>query len=185
MFSRAIYAVAFLSAGVAFAAPFEEHPGRQTSYVAPLYIPSAPAHDLINNSYIVMFKNDVPPSVFASHLNFLQHVGQAYPLQDTEKGINVAHVYDSSVARGYAGTFSQDVLEMIRERPEVEYVEQDQLAHAADIQQNSPWVRGQPLKHLKNRLAHLAPYPSCCAFSLPGSRTRQPSQPTQEYRRSL
>lgn len=104
-----------------------------------------------------MFKNDVPPSVFASHLNFLQHVGQAYPLQDTEKGNKVAHVYDSSVARGYAGTFSRDVLEMIRERPEVEYVEQDQLAHAADIQQNSPWVRGQPLKHLKNRLAHLAP----------------------------
>lgn len=146
MISRALYAVAFILAGVAFAAPFDEHhSGRQSSYVAPLHVPSAPAHDLINNSYIVVFKDDVPPTVFASHLNFLQHAGQAHPLQDTENGINVAHVYDSSVAHGYAGTFSQDVLEMIRKRPEVDYVEQDQLAHAADVQANAPWVRVQIL----------------------------------------
>lgn len=111
--------------------------------IAPLHVPAAAPHDLINNSYIVMFKEDVKPSAFAAHMSFLNHVNAVHPLvtDDDNEGSAVGFVYNSFVAKGYAGKLSQDALEMIRHRPEVDYVEQEQYMYGDAIQQNSPWVR--------------------------------------------
>lgn len=90
-----------------------------------------------------MFKEDVQPSAFAAHMNFLKHVNAVHPLvsEDDNEGSAVGFVYDSFVAKGYSGRLSQDALEMIRYRPEVDYVEQDQYMYGDAIQRNSPWVR--------------------------------------------
>lgn len=53
---------------VALASPVEH-----VSTLAPLYIPPGPAHDLVDDSYIVMFHDDIHPSrcVFDAHIIFL------------------------------------------------------------------------------------------------------------------
>ena len=59
------YALTLIAlAGCAFAKPL--------STLAPLYLADAPPHDVLNNSYIVMFHDDVPSPVFSTHLDFLK-----------------------------------------------------------------------------------------------------------------
>lgn len=117
-------------------------PVQHGSSIAPLHIPIVEGHNLLNNSYIVMFKDDIPSSVFATHLSFIEIAKAANPLlaDGTENNSGLEHVYDSTVAKGYAGRFSSDVLEMIRRRPEVKFVEQDVKVYANDVQNGSPWV---------------------------------------------
>ena len=116
------------------------YPTTESGYFAPLHVSSVPAHDLLNDTYIVSFRKDIHPSAFASHLSFLKSAGQASPLHGSDDGMDIAHVYNSEITKGYAAKFSQDVLDMIRRRPEVAYVEQDQAAYLADMQQEPPWV---------------------------------------------
>ena len=108
--------------------------------IAPLYIPPAPAQDLLNNSYIVILKDDISPSAFSAHLNFVSLVREVSPLQDDVHELASEHVYNSVVAKGYAGKFSQDAVKMIRRRPEVQYIEQDSVVYGDDIQHGAPWV---------------------------------------------
>ncbi|KAH9072766.1 subtilisin-like serine protease [Lactarius deliciosus] len=93
-------------------------------------------HGLINNSYIVVLKKDTPQAVVGNHFNFLQSVHADDPLLDDGSGIR--HVYDSHV-KGYAGQFSEAVLQKIREQPEVDYVERDQIVRTQDVQRMAPW----------------------------------------------
>lgn len=146
--SLAVLAIATL----AFAIPPSGH-------IAPLHVPTAAPHDLINNSYIVMFKEDVKPSAFAAHMNFLEHVNAVHPLvtEDDNEGSAVGFVYNSFVAKGYSGRLSQDALEMIRYRPEVDYVEQDQYMYGDAIQRKSPWV-GRVIR-ITQRLTLIQKYP--------------------------
>ena len=124
---------------VSLATPF--HDDRIS--IAPLYIPPAPAQDLVNNSYIVILKDDISPSAFTAHLNFVSLLKEVSPLQGDadDSEFESEHVYDSAIAKGYAGRFSEDAVEMIRRRPEVQYVEQDQIISGDSIQENAPWVR--------------------------------------------
>ena len=124
--------------------------------LAPFYVPEAPAHDLLNSTYIVMFRDDIPADAFQAHLSFLQFANDVHPLQPS--GISeldedyvdspIEHIYDSDIARGYAGRFSESVLEMIRNRPEVEYVEQDRRIYGNGMQSDPPWV-SYPHQHTK------------------------------------
>ncbi|KAF8271026.1 peptidase S8/S53 domain-containing protein [Lactarius quietus] len=41
--------------------------------------------------------------------------------------------------KGYAGRFTDTVLQRIREQPEVDYVERDQIVRTQDIQRTAPW----------------------------------------------
>lgn len=109
-------------------------------FMAPLYIPPAPAHDLINNSYIVMFRDDVLSSVFTQHMNFLELAKEAKGVSASD--VQLEHMYDSEIAKGYAALLTPEILELIRSRPEVKYVEQVQVMYADDIQNKPPWVRG-------------------------------------------
>jgi cerevisin len=100
-------------------------------------------HGLINNSYIVVLKKDTPQAVVGNHYNFLQAAHSEDPLLDDESGIR--HVYDSHI-KGYAGRFTDTVLERIRQQPEVDYVERDQIVRTQDEivktqdkQTGAPW----------------------------------------------
>lgn len=82
----------------------------RTSYVVPLYIPSAPAHDLISNSYIRMLKaRSHPPTL--PRISIRGVVSQAYPTK-AENDINVAQHHRARIR-----WISQDGLRIIRHRP--------------------------------------------------------------------
>ncbi|KAI5121456.1 hypothetical protein M0805_009564 [Coniferiporia weirii] len=130
------------AAVVAIASPLSTSPDgsaaryQQPQYVAPLHHPGASAHRVINDSYIVMFKEGVQPGAFDAHFNFLQNARQLAPLNGDDG--ELTHVWDSHI-KGYAGAFSPDVVDRIRRQPEVDYVEHDQVVHALETQKSAPW----------------------------------------------
>jgi cerevisin len=94
-------------------------------------------HGTINNSYIVMLKPDVIPSIFQNHFNFLNTIHDADPLiGDVDSGIR--HVYDGHI-KGYSGMFTDGVVDQIRQMPEVDYVERDQIVKTMEVQKQAPW----------------------------------------------
>ncbi|KAI0048818.1 hypothetical protein FA95DRAFT_1557564 [Auriscalpium vulgare] len=93
-------------------------------------------HGLINNSYIVIFKQDTTAATLGGHVNFLQTAHAEDPLLDNDSGLR--HVYDGHV-KGYAGRFTDGVLERIRQMPEVAYIERDQVIKTQDVQRSAPW----------------------------------------------
>lgn len=117
-------------------------PVEQTHFpaLAPLYVAPEGSHNVINNSYIVMFRDDIRPSVLASHLRFTDHAKDVSPLLRNGSQDGVARVFNSVIAKGYSGWFSSLAIDMIRGRPEVKYVEQEQVVYTTDIQKNAPWV---------------------------------------------
>jgi cerevisin len=110
--------------------------------LAPLY----ESERAINSSYIVVLKDDVHPSLVQNHLNFLH--ANAYGAESTggllgEVTAGVRHVFARHF-NGYAGAFSDAVVEQLRAMPEVEYVERDQIVHTmTETQKSAPWVRCQ------------------------------------------
>ena len=58
----------------------------------------------------------------------------------------VRHYYSSGHFHGYAGSFGEEVIDKIRERPEVDYVEKDQMVHVAD------WKVLKPRTKMERRL---------------------------------
>ncbi len=109
----------------------------------------APEH-AINNSYIVMFRDDVSPQLRDNHLNFLLSVNQADPLVGDESGLT--HVYDGPV-KGYAGRFTEGVVDQIRAMPEVDFVERDQIVRTQNIttQRDATWVSPSQLVGIRSR----------------------------------
>ncbi|KAH9965429.1 peptidase S8/S53 domain-containing protein [Russula dissimulans] len=106
-------------------------------YLAPLHTAEHEApHGLVNNSYIVMLKKDLPLAALDNHFNFVQTAHAEDPNLDDDAGIR--HVYDGHI-KGYAGKFTESVLERIREMPEVEFVERDQIVKTQDKQVSAPW----------------------------------------------
>ncbi|TFY71609.1 hypothetical protein EVG20_g1402 [Dentipellis fragilis] len=137
--------ISFLAASLAALAvanPLSTTPDyvpRQRSPVimAPVLVAEHEApHGIINNSYIVMLKKDLPQAAVDNHYNFLQVAHSEDPLLEEESGLR--HVYDGHV-RGYAGRFSQGVLQRIRQMPEVDYIERDQIVKTQAIQKSAPW----------------------------------------------
>jgi len=108
----------------------------------PTLAPLQSSGELIEDSYIVVFKQGVDLNQIALHLSDVQQLHNANPLValasdglvDTG-GIN--HVYMPSNSGigyyGYAGTFSPATLDSIRATPEVAYVEYDQMVRTQDI----------------------------------------------------
>jgi len=94
-------------------------------------------HGSLNNSYIVVFNEDVKAPHVENHMNFLQATHYANPLVGADDH-GIRHVYDGHI-RGYNGKFSAETVEAIRQMPEVAYVERDQVVHAYDTQKGAPW----------------------------------------------
>jgi len=137
----AVYASAVLATPLS--TPPHILPQRGSWSPAPLLASEHP-HGSVNNSYIVILKNDVHPDVKQNHLTFVQNLHAANPLLDEFSGVQ--QVYDGHI-HGYAGRFTEEVLEQLRMRPEVEYIEKDQIVKTQEIetQKSAPWVRSRSL----------------------------------------
>ena len=99
------------------------------STLAPLIAVHHP-HGIIKNSYIIMLKPDISSSVLQNHLKFLTAAHKSDPLQldgDVKSGIH--HVFD----RGYTGMFTDGVVDKIKEMPEVDFVEKDQIVKITPV----------------------------------------------------
>lgn len=94
----------------------------------------------VNNSYIIVLRDDLPQAVIQNHMNFLQMVHTSDSLLGNEFAEGLRHVYDGHL-KGYAGEFTENVIEQVRRMPEVDFVEKDQIVHTMDIstQKGSPW----------------------------------------------
>jgi cerevisin len=108
-------------------------------FLAPVHTAEHEApHGLISDSYIVMFKKDLPLAALDNHYNFLEVAHAEDPHLDDDSGIR--HVFDRHI-KGYTGKFTDRVLQRIREMPEVDYVERDQIVRTQELQKTAPWVR--------------------------------------------
>jgi cerevisin len=121
--------------------PYNVPRQRSPLTLAPLMAAQHP-HGSINNSYIVMLKDDVPATVMQNHFNFLSLAHESDPLElddGVESGIR--HVYQGHIT-GYSGMFTDRVVERIREMPEVDYIERDQIVRttSVDTQRSAPWA---------------------------------------------
>ncbi|KAJ7610494.1 peptidase S8/S53 domain-containing protein [Roridomyces roridus] len=110
------------------------------SHRAPIPLASftnAHRYGLINDSYIVILKKDTPAHVLENHFNFLQAAHHTSPLVDGE--FSVGHVYKQQL--GYSGRFSPGAVEQLRELPEVEFIEHDQIVRTQEVttQKFAPW----------------------------------------------
>lgn len=121
----------------------------QAKILAPLNSPDDESK-VIPGSYIVRLKKPQGPEnaqvsgqqALRSHGEWLTSLlaGMANPSG------TVRHYYSSGHFHGYAGTFGEEVIEKIRERPEVDYVEKDQMVHVAD------WKALKPRTNMEKRL---------------------------------
>ena len=159
----ALYLTLLAVALGAAASPLSTNPhdvshGRSMFKVAPLFVEEHP-HGTVNNSYIVMLKPKTGAEVLQNHMNFVQFAHQENPLAGDELATGLRHVYDGHV-KGYAGMFNEAVIDRIRQLPEVDYVEMDQIVRTLEIepilevtgvktQNNAPWVRSQRLRALR------------------------------------
>ncbi|KAG6332430.1 hypothetical protein ID866_6658 [Astraeus odoratus] len=118
-------------------------PSRTHLSVAPLVEAEHP-HGTIDNSYIVVFKDDVSPALIDNHFNFLQMAHYSDSLLGNGVADGLRHIYQRSL-KGYAGEFTEGVLEQIRRMPEVDFIEKDQVVRAMGFnetiitQKGSPW----------------------------------------------
>ncbi|PFH50460.1 hypothetical protein AMATHDRAFT_85772 [Amanita thiersii Skay4041] len=123
------------------ASPLSTSPFYPSSHDTPLrfapFVASDHPHGSVNNSYIIMFKQDTPATLMTNHFNFLQSAHEADPLVDEDLS-GISHVYDGHIL-GYAGKFTDRVIEKIRAMPEVDFVERDQIVKTTDVQRGAPW----------------------------------------------
>lgn len=148
-----VVAISFASAG--YAKPLSTYPdglprARSPVAVAPLLAEHHP-YGTVNDSYIIMLKDGITPLLMQNHLNFVTNVHEASAgYLDIFEGLT--HVYDGHI-KGYAGKFTESTIDMIREMPEVDFVERDQIVKTMDIdvpqsmldespitQTGAPWV---------------------------------------------
>ena len=102
--------------------------------IAPV-LESEHLYGTINDSYVVVLKDDISSSLLSNHLNLLSTIQQA-----DDRELELHHVYDG-VIKGYAGRFSDAALHHIRSMPEVDYIERDQIIRIQSTQYGAPWVR--------------------------------------------
>lgn len=104
------------------------------------------AGDIIPNSYIIILKDDTSDLTFKDHQEW---VCDCQATSFRSKGLEapetpLQYIYDFGTMKGYCGTFDQATIDEISTRPEVAYIEPDQIVgidpdHAHD-HDNAPLV---------------------------------------------
>ncbi|CAG8715465.1 7310_t:CDS:2 [Dentiscutata erythropus] len=113
------------------------------SNLAPLV--SSRNAEVIPDQYIVVFKNQLPKERVSYHHDCIRNFVEEENLKLAKRGIldklihGISHIYDFKTFKGYAGRFTKDVLNKIRQSDEVAWIEKDQVVYASDIQRNAPW----------------------------------------------
>lgn len=102
--------------------------------LAPLMVPKDETL-IIPDKYIVVFKNEQPGHVVSSqstaqinHASWLQS-----RLSDLAATSKLEHSFNLNGLAGYTGYFSADLIDEIRKRNEIEYVEADQIMYAMNV----------------------------------------------------
>jgi cerevisin len=118
------------------------------SYEAPIHTSSNAK--IIPNQWIVVFHQHADESAISQHHSFLQTTLLATrppvaPHQQTLGRLNdifgrVQHSYNlTNLLKGYSGTFSEGLIDLLRKDPAVAYIEPDQEVHILAQEKNAPW----------------------------------------------
>lgn len=120
--------------------------------IAPLLVSDSAASKVVDDSYIIVFKDDISETVAHEHslwINELheEHISalkkrnvQHSLLADSDHGLK--HVFNiGSGLKGYSGKFFPETVEAIRKHPAVKFVEKDSKVSidSFDIQNDAPW----------------------------------------------
>jgi len=96
--------------------------------------------DTIGDHYIVVLKKSLSERQIEEHHNLLANfLAQHGGLVDDGGENQLRHVYEMDGLRGYAGKFTEEVLDQVRQSEEVEFVERDSTVYATDLQTGAPW----------------------------------------------
>jgi len=92
----------------------------------------------IESSYIVVLKPGLSSDQITAHHNLLY--SSLFPGGIRDDGPNsISHMYGMNELQGYAGRFTDDAVDLLRQQPEVDYIEKDQLVFASELQDDSTW----------------------------------------------
>jgi len=105
---------------------------------APLVLADHHHRTDIDNSYIVLLKDDLPTDVKEDHMNFLLSALADDPFVGDHLA-GISHVYNGHIT-GYSGRFTERVIEQIKKMTEVKFVEKDQIVYVQEVQRSAPWV---------------------------------------------
>jgi len=99
--------------------------------------------EVIPSQYIVVLKNELVDEDIEYHHScihsFVSEEQDFLTKRGTKLISGIKHTYNFENLKGYAGSFSDDVLFKIRQSKEVAYVERDQLVYTTETQSNAPW----------------------------------------------
>ncbi|TVY45862.1 Subtilisin-like protease [Lachnellula occidentalis] len=114
-----------------FAAP-APHPGH-------LKIRNNDANDVVPDSYIIVFNNDIDAATIESHE---KSISSMLSRRDTD-GIGAKYTMD--LLKGYQINANAATIAEIAAKPEVNYVEKDSMVYASDLttQVKAPWGLGR------------------------------------------
>ncbi|KAJ5183038.1 Subtilisin-like serine protease [Penicillium capsulatum] len=105
----------------------------------------------IPDSYIVVFKKHVDSSAATAHHSWVQdiHTSSTGRMElkkrslfgfDSDAYLGMKHTFHiAGSLMGYAGHFHEDVIEQVRQHPDVDYIEKDSEVHMNDVEKNAPW----------------------------------------------
>ncbi|RKP36753.1 peptidase S8/S53 domain-containing protein [Dimargaris cristalligena] len=98
---------------------------------------------VVPDSYIVVFKKNLPEDALHSHFN---HLTTFIDMANLESGMfegedpnELRHVYRMPDLLGYSGRFQPEILERIRSSEDVDYVEHDSIVNTVHTQRGAPW----------------------------------------------
>ncbi|KAG0815361.1 hypothetical protein G6F26_010935 [Rhizopus arrhizus] len=137
-----LLSAALVMAGYATAVPMVKSSSYSDGYVAPLYAPAET--ETVSGSYIIMLKNDLSVEQIQDHAEWVSsmvasHAFNTGELLDSSFTAGIKHVYEIPNLKGYAGHFDKKVLDAIRRSEEVEFVEEDSIVYASELQRSAPW----------------------------------------------
>ncbi|KAK8016181.1 subtilase [Apiospora rasikravindrae] len=148
--------IALSLACVAAAAPSFSY---ETIHDGAAPILSSSSADEIPNQYIIKFKKHVTESSASDHQSWIQKIhgarederielrkrSQIPIVEDVFSGLK--HTYKISADfMGYSGHFDDETIEQVRNHPDVEHIERDQIVHTMssskdepELEKNAPW----------------------------------------------
>lgn len=152
-------ATALAAASFAVAAPAAQHaasfkPGQTLSgYVSATGAEPAPlhaqeTHPTIEGSYMVILKDGVSTVDFFAHramITAAQQSANAFHATTADDAAGIGHIYElEQHLQGYAGKFTDDVVDYIRSLPEVAYVERDSVVKTMEMPYDESMIWDTP-----------------------------------------
>jgi len=143
MLAKKIFLVAALFLSSTAAVPYYNSYNSYSENVAPLL--SSESAQVIPDSYIVVFKKQLDKSKVKYHHSCVHNFVAEEKRSLSKRGLlgdilsGIKHTFDFKDFQGYAGRFTNEVLDKIRRSDEVAYVEKDQVVYATELETNAPW----------------------------------------------